>query len=143
MIAHWSRIDARLDRWLRAPQAVLLLALRLHLAWIFFKSGLLKAGSWESTLALFEYEYAVPWLSPSSAAWLGTAGELALPPLLALGLFTRPAALALLALNLVACLSYPDISPAGIKDHQLWGLGFAVLCMVGGGALACDRIGRP
>lgn len=139
MIARWIVLDARLAAWLRAPQALLLLLLRCHLAWIFFKSGLVKLGSWEGTLALFEFEYAVPLLPPHAAALLGTAAELALPPLLALGLFTRPAALALLAVNLVAWISYPDISPAGVKDHQLWALGFVVLFLQGAGWLSCDR----
>jgi putative oxidoreductase len=140
MIALWNRLDARSGELLGMPRAALLLALRLFVAWVFFKSGLLKAGSWEGTLSLFEDEYAVPLLAPASAAILATVAELVLPPLLAAGLFTRPVALGLFAVNAVALISYPDISPAGIKDHQLWGLGLAVLCFAGAGPLSLDRV---
>jgi putative oxidoreductase len=138
LIGHWLKFEGQMENWLRYPEHAVMLLLRLFLAWIFFKSGLLKIQSWDSTLELFSYEYAVPVLSPKLAAIMGTAAELALPPLLALGLMTRPAALALFAVNVVAAISYPDISPAGIKDHQLWGLGFLWIFLAGGGAVSLD-----
>jgi len=58
-------------------------------------------------------------------------------------LLTRPAALALFVVNWVALVSYPDISPAGVKDHQIWGLGLAVVGLLGAGAVSVDHwIGR-
>lgn len=138
MIALWINLNQRLEGWLQRPLDVALLLLRIWLAWIFFKSGLLKLQSWEVTLELFAYEYAVPLLPPHLAAILATAAELLLPPLLVLGLLTRPVALALLILSTVAAVSYPDISAAGIKDHQLWGLGFIWLCLQGAGLLSLD-----
>jgi len=134
----WTRMDRQLGLWLRWPQDVLLLGLRLWLAWIFFKSGLLKFQSWDVTLELFAYEYVVPLLSPTLAAWLATLAELMLPPLLVLGLLTRPVVLALFVLNAVAAISYPDISPAGMKDHLLWGLAFLWLFLQGAGRLSVD-----
>lgn len=142
MINQWLMVEAACIRWLRHPQHVLLLALRSTLAWVFFKSGLLKIQSWETTLALFDYEYAVPLLSPYAAAIAGTAAELLLPPLLALGLLTRPVALALFIFNVVAWMSYPDLSPAGVKEHQTWALGFLVLLFAGAGAVSCDYLLR-
>lgn len=139
MITKWINFDTRLAHWLRFPQDALLVLLRLALAWIFFKSGLLKIQSWDSTLELFAYEYAVPVLSPQIAAVAATAGELLLPPLLALGLLTRPASLALFILNYVALVSYPDISPAGIKDHQLWGLALVIMTFIGAGTVSIDH----
>src|SRR5262249_57023588 len=62
------------------------LAIRLCVAKGVFMSGLTKIQSWDSTLSLFENEYAVPLLSPELAAYLGTAAELCLPPLLVLGI---------------------------------------------------------
>ncbi|MBI2379593.1 MAG: DoxX family protein [Gammaproteobacteria bacterium] len=124
-----------LDGWM---QAIFLLALRLILADIFLRAGLLKLQAWDSTLMLFEYEYAVPWLSPTLAAWLGTAGEIVFPSLLVLGFGGRFAALGLLALNLVAAISYPDISAAGIKDHVLWGWFCAMLAVFGCGRFSFD-----
>lgn len=142
MIARWITFDNACLKSLHYPRQALLLALRLSLAWIFFKSGLLKLQSWESTLALFEYEYAVPLLSPYAAAVLGTMAELTLPPLLALGLLTRPAALALFAFNIVAWISYPDLSPAGSKEHQTWALGLLVLLFAGAGVASADHLLR-
>jgi len=142
MNKHWTTMESFFVRWLRMPQHVLLLVLRCMLAWIFFKSGLLKIQSWDSTLLLFEYEYAVPLLTPHIAAIAGTAAELILPPLLAFGLLTRPVALALFLFNIVAWISYPDLSPAGSKEHQTWALGLLVLLFGGAGALSCDFLLR-
>ena len=61
-------------------------ATRVYVGWQFFKSGMLKIGSWETTLGLFQDEYHVPLLPPALAAVAGTAGELFFPVLLALGL---------------------------------------------------------
>ena len=57
-------------------------ATRVYVGWQFFKSGLLKIGSWETTLGLFQDEYHVPLLPPALAAVAGTAGELFFPVLL-------------------------------------------------------------
>lgn len=129
---------ARLEKLLQALSPAVDLAIRLYIAWVFFKSGLLKIQSWESTLALFEYEFAVPLLSPSVAAWLGTAAELGLPALLALGLAGRFAALALFAFNIIAVISYPDLSDVGRQHHLYWGMLLAMLVVHGPGLLSAD-----
>ena len=115
------------------------LAIRVYVAKVFFMSGLTKILSWDSTLSLFENEYAVPLLPPELAAYLGTAAELFLPPLLALGLGSRAVALAAFVFNLVAATSYPDISDAGIKDHVLWGALLAVTFFHGPGRICLDN----
>jgi len=119
---------------------LLLLGFRLYLAQVFFMSGLTKIKTWSTTLSLFEYEYNVPILPPQIAAYMATAGELILPAALVLGLFNRPAALGLFILNLVAAISYPDISTAGMKDHIIWGTMLAVLFTFGPGVLSIDKI---
>jgi putative oxidoreductase len=116
------------------------LAIRLYVAKVFFMSGLTKIQSWDSTLALFENEYAVPLLPPELAAYLGTAAELCLPPLLALGLGSRAVALAAFVFNFVAATSYPDISEAGVKDHILWGTLLAVTFFHSPGGLSFDHL---
>jgi len=116
------------------------LAIRAYVAKVFFMSGLTKILSWGSTLSLFENEYAVPLLPPELAAYLGTAAELALPPLLVLGIGGRAVALAAFVFNLVAATSYPDISEAGIKDHILWGALLAVTFFHGPGKLSLDYV---
>lgn len=118
------------------------LALRYLVAEAFFKSGLTKIASWDTTIALFENEYAVPLLPPELAAYLGTATELALPVLLVLGLFTRPAALVLFVFNIVAVISYPDLSEGGLKDHFYWGLLLLVTLFHGPGKLSFDHLIR-
>src|SRR5436305_1028510 len=56
-------------------------AVRLYVAAVFFQSGLTKIANWDSTLSLFENEYAVPLLPSNVAAFLGTGVELFFPVL--------------------------------------------------------------
>jgi len=121
-------------------QSVFLLFLRLWLAKVFFMSGLTKVQSWDTTLMLFEYEYSVPLISSVLAAWLATAAELVIPVLLIFGLLTRLNVVALFILNIVAAISYADLSFAGEKDHMIWGLMMMVLFFYGPGKLAFDRL---
>ncbi|HNB64216.1 MAG TPA: DoxX family protein [Rhodocyclaceae bacterium] len=116
------------------------LAIRLYVARVFILSGLVKLQSWDSTLALFENEYEVPLLPPEIAAYMGTGAELILPVFLALGLGGRFFAFALFVFNAVAVLSYPDLTPAGLKDHVLWGSLLLVTLFHGPGPLAADRL---
>ena len=65
IVAHGTIIVA-LETYL-AP--LLDFAVRFWLARVFFLSGLTKIQSWDSTLSLFESEYAVPLLPPELAAY--------------------------------------------------------------------------
>lgn len=136
-----SRYDAALTKW---GGSLTSLALRLYIGWQFFKAGRVKIADWNSTLALFQYEYKVPLLAPDVAAWLGAGSELMLPPLLFVGLLSRPAALALFFVNLVAVLSYPQLftfdCPAGLNDHFYWGILLMVLVMFGPGKFSVDAV---
>lgn len=131
----------RVADWL-AP--VLDLAIRIVVAMVFFQSGLTKIASWDSTLSLFEDgTYVVPVLPPELAAYLGTGAELFLPVLLVLGLGGRFAAIALFVFNIVAVISYPELSEVGLKDHQYWGMFLLVTALHGPGKLSIDHfIGR-
>ncbi len=120
-------------------QSVFALVLRGWLAYVFFLSGLTKIKSWQTTLWLFQYEYSVPVIPYAAAAWMATIAELVLPPLLALGILTRPMAIILFVFNLVAMYSYPDISPAGTKQHMMWGMMIAVLVFYGAGKISVDH----
>ena len=120
-------------------QSLFALLLRLYVARVFLTSGLIKLQNWDSTLALFENEYHVPVLPPHLAAYFGTGAEILLPVLLALGIGTRFSAIALFVFNIVAVMSYPDLSDAGIKDHMLWGALLLVTFVYGPGKLALDR----
>jgi putative oxidoreductase len=125
---------------LGAMTPLLDLGLRLWVARVFWNSGMTKIQSWDTTLMLFEYEYAVPVIPFELAAYLATAGELVAPVLLVFGLGARFGALALFVLNYVAMISYPDINPAGVKDHLLWGTMLAVTFFHGPGKLSIDHL---
>jgi putative oxidoreductase len=100
---------------------------------------LTKVRHWETTLALFEDEYQVPLLSPALAAVLGTAGELVLPVLLALGLAGRFAAAGLSVVNAVAVISLAEIAPAALQQHVFWGSLLVALLLWGPGRWSLDR----
>jgi putative oxidoreductase len=121
-------------------QPLFALALRVYVARVFFFSGLTKLHDWNITLALFRNEYHVPLLPPAVAAVMGTSAELGLPVLLLTGFGTRFAAAALFVFNIVAAISYPDLSAAGLKDHVLWGALLLVLLFYGPGKLSVDHL---
>lgn len=118
---------------------VTLLVARLVVALAFFKAGQVKIANWDSTLFLFEYEYQVPIIPYELAAYMGTATELLIPPLLALGLIGRPAAVVLFFFNIIAVVSYPAIWEGGFYDHQLWGFMLLTLVVLGPGKLSVDH----
>lgn len=127
-------------------QDLLALGLRLYVGWQFFHAGMLKLGSWDSTLYLFEYEYRTPVLSPHLAAVLGTAGELAFPVLLWMGLASRLAATGLQFVNVMAVVAYahvifnPEYGTSAAADHYLWGLMILVIMVYGPGRLSADQL---
>ena len=127
---------------LASPFALLI---RLHVGWVFVKSGYQKAANWESTLFLFQEEYRVPLLSPWLAAVAGTASELLFGALVMVGLFGRASALGLFAVNALAVFAYAHVLlsqgfEAAIAQHVLWGFMLLVLAVYGPGALSLDRL---
>jgi putative oxidoreductase len=84
--------------------------------------------------------FGVSWLPPEVAAWLGTATEPFLPPLLALGLVTRFAALSLSAFNIVAVISFWHVlggNQAALNSHLYWGV---LLAVTGPGKFSLDHL---
>lgn len=124
-------------------QPLALLAARVYAASVFFRSGLTKLRDWEITVALFTDEYEVPLLSPEVAAFMGTGGELALPALLALGLFGRFAAAGLTVVNIVAVISLADIPEPALLGHIFWGSLLMAVLLWGPGAISLDRLMVP
>lgn len=146
MSSTMSNLLDRYDSWVGKLQMgfipLLLLFCRLWVAWVFFNSGMTKIASWDSTLYLFEYEYQVPILPWTLAAYLGTAAELILPAFIALGLLTRPMAAILFVFNIIAVVSYPVLWEKGFYDHQLWGLMILIVIVWGAGPVSADRLMR-
>ncbi|HEU4532384.1 MAG TPA: FAD-dependent oxidoreductase [Steroidobacteraceae bacterium] len=111
------------------------LTIRLWIAEIYFVSGILKVGAWDTALFLSATEYPVSWLDPVTAAWLGAAIEIVCPLFLALGLATRVAALPMLFLALVTQFSYVAL------DQQLfWAAMLAWFAVRGPGPLSLDAL---
>jgi putative oxidoreductase len=138
-LPRFRKLAGPVEGWLdRGLTPLFDLALRLYVAQVFFRSGWLKISDWSSTLDLFDYVYQVPLLPPHLAAVVGTAGELGLPVLLALGLAGRFGAAGLFVTNLTAAISFPDISDLGLRDHLLWGTMLLVTAFHGPGRLSLD-----
>jgi len=136
MITQLRRLDALFER---IPHELIAPLARLSVGTIFLRSGLLKLDGWAdgTTLALFQEEYRLPLLSPEVASWLATAAELSLPPLLFLGLLTRPAALLLLGMTLVI---QTFVYPNAFDTHGVWAVALLYLAKFGPGSLALDRL---
>jgi putative oxidoreductase len=115
------------------------LLVRLWVANVFWKSGLTKFESFDTTILLFENEYQVPFISPVLAAYFGTFTELFFPVLLVLGLAGRMSAGVLFIFNIIAVASYPDLGPAGVAQHQVWGILLLITLMHGPGKLSLDH----
>ena len=128
--------------WLEFLAPISDLFVRLWVANVFWKSGVNKFQSFDVTVQLFEYEYSVPFLSPHTAAVLGTGVELFFPVLLALGLGGRFAAGVLFVFNILAVISYPELNDAGRLQHMLWGLLLLVPLLHGPGKLSVDHLIR-
>lgn len=138
-----TALHAALGRLLDWLQPLALLAARVYIADIFWKSGWLKLTSWSGTLDLFRDEYRVPVLSPEVAAVAGTFGELFFPALLVLGLFGRIGALGTFVVNAVAVISYSHVLladgfEAALGNHILWGSLLVGLTVFGPGAMSVD-----
>jgi len=121
-------------------EPLVLLAARLWVANVFWKSGYLKVTTWDSTLYLFEEEYQVPLIPWELAAYLATAAELVLPIFFVFGLLTRPVAIGLFMVNMVAVISYPVLWKGGFYDHQLWGALILMNIMWGAGKISVDHL---
>lgn len=138
VLACLARFYYRPSRWPEYLAPVFDLGLRLYLANVFFKSGLTKVSNWDSTLYLFSDVYHVPLLSPEVAATMAASAELGLSALLVFGLFGRFAAAGLFILNIVAVISYADLSEAGLNQHLSWGILLAVLLILSRGNWSID-----
>ena len=111
------------------------LAARIYIGLDFFRSGLAKIGDFEETLELFEEDWIVPLLPSNVSAYLATAGELVLPIMLFLGLFTRIGAAGLFVMALVIeIFVFP-----GTVQHYYWMIILAMLVAQGGNKLSLDN----
>lgn len=129
-----------------APGWLVSLVLRLGIAVPFWKSGLTKWDGFgvlsetpvllfenEFVLHVFGQEYSYPF--PLFMAYASSIGEIVLPILVVLGLFTRFAALGLLLMTLIIQLTFPE----GWPIHLTWAAMALGVIYLGGSKLAVDR----
>jgi putative oxidoreductase len=120
---------------------ILLLAIRLWMANIFFRSGLLKIHDLDGAIFLFAQVHPVPFLPPELAAYLATTIELVCSTLLALGLAARLAALPMLAMALVIQFVVGAHDPAFYQiEHYYWVFLLAAIITKGPGSLSLDHL---
>lgn len=132
-----ARVHRRLDA---VPLDLVCLCARIFPAAVFWQSGQTKVDSWQVTdgaVALFREEYRLPLVDPWIAAHLAAFAEHFFPVLLVLGLATRGAAAALLAMTaVIEIFVYPDAWPT----HGVWATCFLLLILRGPGALSIDAL---
>jgi putative oxidoreductase len=124
--------------WLdRVPYALLAIPLRVAVAWIFWSSAMTHLADWQTTLYMFATDYRLPFLPPVPAAYMAVSIEVATPPLLVLGLLTRPAALVLLGMTaVIEIFVYPQAWPT----HIQWAAMLLMLLCRGPGAFSLDYL---
>lgn len=114
---------------------IFLLAIRILIALVFYKSGLTKIANIDSTVLLFEYEYALPFVPPVLAAYSATFFELTCSILLMAGLISRVAALPLIAITLVIQF-FVFQNP----EHFYWLSLLGVIAIYGAGRISADQV---
>ena len=109
-------------------QPIVNFAARFYVAFVFFKSGIKKVDDdfmvTAETIGLFRDDFKIPFIPAEYAANLAAYAEIFLPILLVLGLFSRPAALALFILNGVALYALHTAgwaNPVSNWQHIFWG----------------------
>jgi putative oxidoreductase len=134
MLDLFNRIQLLFEK---IPSDAIALLARISVGTVFLRSGLLKLEGWNdgTTISLFKDEYRLPLIPPELAASMAAAAELALPPLLIAGLFTRYAAFALLMMTLVIQIF---VYPNAFDTHGVWAVCFLYLMKYGGGTFALD-----
>lgn len=126
------------EQWL-AP--LVLLSIRLWMANIFIRSGLLKIQDLSAAAFLFAEVHPVPFLAPWLAAYLVTAIEIVCPALLVLGLATRLAALPMFVMALVIQFVVGAQDPAFyVVEHYYWMFLLATIVTIGPGRLSVDHL---
>ena len=127
------------------PHWLTALISRVGIASVFWLSGRTKVVTGEdagflelsqSTLFLFEHEYALPILPVSFAAHLATYAEHLFPILLVIGLATRFSALALLGMTIVIQIF---VYPGAWGVHALWAGVLLYLISRGPGMISVDH----
>jgi putative oxidoreductase len=127
--------------WLAAiPHSLIALVARLSIAAVFWQSGQTKVDGWHVTdtaVFLFENEYKLPLIDPAVAAHLAAFAEHFFPLLLAIGLASRFAALALVGMTLVIQIF---VYPGAWPTHGTWAACLLLVVARGPGLISIDHL---
>jgi putative oxidoreductase len=116
------------------------LAIRIWIGLVFFRSGVLKAQDWDSTVFLFQEEYQLPILPPEIAAALGMTTEIAMPVFLFIGLAARLAAVPLIIMTCVIQFVLGATMPAyDSTEHFYWLFLLLSIAVRGPGRFSVDH----
>lgn len=132
------------------PASMASLILRFALAVPFFKSGLTKWDGFlvisDTPLLLFTEEFklhifgqAYDYPFPALMAWGSSLGEIILPILLVLGLFTRLSAFGILIMTAMIQLTIPD---GWANFHLPWAAMAIAIIVIGPGKISLDALFR-
>ena len=132
-----------LQAWLtRYAVDLALLALRLPVAVVFWRSGRTRVAGWnifhltDSQIYLFDQEFHMP--VPELMAHLTAVAEHVLPVLLIAGLFTPLTALGMLTMTLVIqFFVFPD---AWLTAHMFWATILFAVLVLGPGRISLDAL---
>jgi putative oxidoreductase len=144
MMNQMQRIETLITKGV--PDWLVSLVLRFGIAIPFWKSGLTKWDGFgvlsETPLILFENEFMLHILGqeysfpfPMVMAYASSIGEIVLPILVVLGLFTRFAGVGFLLMTLIIQLTFPDAWPL----HFTWAAMAIGVIYLGGSKLSLDR----
>lgn len=127
--------------WLeRIPYCPIALIARVAPAAVFWRSGQTKVNGFalaDSAIPLFQYEYKLPLIDPTIAAYSAAIAEHVFPVLLVIGLASRFAAFALFFMTMVIeIFVFPDAWPT----HGTWIACFLLIMARGPGMLSLDHL---
>ena len=122
------------------PYWFIALAARIFPAAVFWQSGQTKVAGFHlkpSAIALFQNEYQLPLIDPTTAAYASAFSEHFFPILLVVGLATRFSAFALLFMTaVIESFVYPGAWPT----HGVWATCFLVVIARGAGSISLDHM---
>lgn len=119
------------------PYSLVALLARAATFTVFWRSGMVKLASWDSTLLLFANVYRVPVLPPDVAAYMAASLELGGSVLILLGLLTRVSVILLTGMVFVIQIF---VMPNGWPDHIQWLAFMFILLARGPGLISLDAL---
>ncbi len=114
---------------------LLLLSARVLMAVTFYKSGIVKFHNMGLAIALFKYEYKIPFLNPELLAYVTTFAELICATLLVLGFAARLSAFVLFVMTMsIHILMHQN------QEYYYWFVALFSVVVYGAGTISLDYL---